>query len=219
MSGEGNSDNGGEGNPDSKTLEERLKVLEEQNQNLQGTNERLLKQSQEWKGEAQKHKESEVARAKVLEDEREKKLREQGEYKQLLTQREEALKLKDVELEEEKKKSRLANDTLLEARKLSAFENKLGGRLKNDKYLSFVNTQGIVIDPETGDLDSASVESTVKNFLGEHKELVNFQAGRMPNYAGGSNGNVSAKEWKGMTLKDKYKNLSSAVEADRKTRK
>lgn len=220
MSDEGQTGSGGEGNQnDQKSLEEKFKELEAQNKQLQSTNERLLNQSKEWKSEAQKAKDLEAERQRQVEEERENKLREQGQFKQLLSQREKELEETRKELEQERGKTKEANDTLLEARKLSAFENRLGGRLKNDKYLGFVDTSEIVVNPETNEIDVSTVDSVVKSFLSEHKELVDFQAGKMPNVDGSNTTPVTHDRWKGMSHKDRLQNLSKAVEADTKKRK
>lgn len=219
MSGEGQTGQGGEGSTGGQSLEERLKALEEQNKQLASTNERLLDQSKEWKSKAQKAKEQEEERLKAIEEEKQRELLEKGQYKTLLEQERERAKKLEEEKEEALKAKKTSDETLMEARKLSAFENRLGGKLKNDKYLGFVNTKDIVVDPDTGNIDPSSVDATVKSFLGEHKELVEFGAGKMPNFDGGTANNISQKQWKSMSHKDRLKNLSAAVEADKKRRK
>lgn len=222
MSDEGQTNPGGEGDKDSLNVEEKLKrldALEKEHASLKSTNERLLNQSKDWKSEAQKYKEAEAERLKQIESEKESKLREQGEYKQLLSQREKALQEKEAELEAEREKARKANETLLEARKLSAFENRLGGKLTNDKYLMFVNTKEIAVNPETNQIDQASVDATVQNFLSEHKDLVSFGAGKMPGFEGAKGKSVSLDMYKGMSLEEKRKNLGAAVENYKKRRK
>ena len=204
---------------DQKTLEERLKAAEERAEKSESTNARLLEQSQDWKKKAQSASDKEDERLKEIQAEKEKELLAKGEFKKLLDQeRERTTKLEGERDNAVKAKSETEN-TLLEARKLSAFENRLGGNLKNDKYLGFVDTTGIVVNPDTGEIDVSSVDNSVKGFLSEHKDLVNFSAGKMPNFQGGKGNPISAKQWTGMSHKDRLKNLSAAVESDSKARR
>lgn len=202
-----------------QSVEERLKAAEELSQKLKSSNDRLLQQSQEWKSKAQKAVENEAERLKQIEAEKEQELVQKGEYKKLLEQQ----KIENENIRKERddalKAKSDSDSTLLEARKLSAFENRLGGKLKNDKYLGFVDTSAIVIDPDTGNIDASSVDSSVKGFLSEHKDLVSFVAGKLPNLDGAAGGSIGKKQWDKMSLADKQKNLSTALEGYRKNKK
>jgi len=201
-----------------KTFEERLKLAEERADKFESTNKRLLEQSQEWKTKAQKANENEADRLKQIQDEKEQELIAKGEFKKLLDQsRNENATLKQ-EKEDALKEKRESDNILLESRKLSAFENRLGGKLENDEYLTFVDTKNIIIDPDTGNIDVSSVDSTVKNFLGKHKSLVKFSKGKFPNFEGDKGNPVNKKRWDGMGLKDKKDNLKDAVDNYKKSR-
>jgi len=222
MSGEGQTTPNDEGQAggNQQTLEERFKLIEEQNKKLLSTNQRLLEESKTYKEKANSYQQSEAERLAEIEREKEEKLRKQGEYKQLLEQRDQKLKEKEAEIERIRKEKEDTHNTLIEARKLSAFENKLGGKLKSDEYLMFVDTKTIAIDPESNQVDVSSVDDAVKSFLAKHEHLVDFQAGKMPNFEGGKGNPITADRWKKMgALKDKKENLSAAVESYRKKKK
>lgn len=220
MENEGSSGSGGERNQNnSQALEERLKIAEERAEKAEKSKLRIEEESKNWKSKAQKAGEAEAERLKEIEADKEKELVAKGEYKKLLEQQKEENARLKKEREDAQAEARATRETLTEARKLSAFENRLGGKLKNDKYLGFVNTKDIVVDPESGDIDVSSVDNAVKGFLGEHKDLVSFSAGKMPNYQGGKGESINHKQWKGMSHKDRLENLSKAVENDTRSRK
>ena len=202
----------------SKTLEERLSAAEERAKKDESSNDRLLTQSKEWKDKAQKASADDDERIKAAAAEKEKEAEARGEYKKLLEQQKLETEAQRKRADDSDARAKETDNTLLEARKL-AFENRLGGRLKNDKYLGFVNTKDILIDPDTGDIDTSSVDSSVKSFLGEHKELVNFSAGKLPNFQGGKGEHITNKQWSGMSHKDRLDNLSKVVDNDTKNRK
>lgn len=220
MSDEGQTGQANEGSTGGqKSLEERLKEQEERINALTKNNERLLNESKDWKTKAQTASEREAERLKQIEQEKQQELIAKGEYKKLLEQQKEENARLAKEMEDALSSKAETEKTLIEAKKLSAFENRLGGKLKNDKYLGFVDTSSIIVDPETGQIDVSSVDNTVKGFLGEHKDLVTFGAGKMPAFEGGASKSISVKQWQGMSHKERLNNLSAAFEADKNKRK
>ena len=94
----------------------------------------------------------------------EAKLREQGKWEDLAGQRENKIK----ELEQENLGFK---DSFDKAVKLTSFRDQLGGTVDNSSYYDFVNVKDIVIDPETGVVDTASVEQVVNQFKKDHSKL------------------------------------------------
>lgn len=129
------------------------------------THKRLLEQRKNTQ------RENEELKAKLAEFEtaqkaaEDSKLAQQGEYKKLLEQREK--ELNDLRGKHSKLETTIVNDY-----KLRAFESHLPGKIKNDKYLRFVNLDAIAINPESGEVDEESVKSTVAEYVKEHGDLI-----------------------------------------------
>lgn len=125
------------------------------------------------------------------------KLKEQNEWRALAESKEKAYletsaKLADLET------------TILDSVKLSAFQKHLGGRIKDDAYYQFVDTNSIAYNPDTKRVDEESVKSVVADFVKRHSSLVEFRSGKMPNEAA-SNATFSSKKVEDMS-KDELAN-------------
>lgn len=107
----------------------------------------------------------------------ENKLKEQGQYKELVDQRE-----KEIEsLRQENVNYKSSFDKAI---KLSAFRDQLGGTVDNSSYYDFVNVDEIVLDAESGVIDMASVEQVVNQFKQTHSKLYTPRASKaLPNDA------------------------------------
>lgn len=205
-----------------KNQDDILKQLEEfkkRAEQLESSNARLLEESKKYKERAQTLQEKEKEEAERLKRLEEEKLREQGSYKQLLEQREKEQKELAAQLEKERSEKERAYSTLTEAKKLSAFQNRLPGKLKNSKLLNFVDTERIVINPDTGEIDPQSVDSVVKDFVTDWKDMVDTGNNRLPNIEGGGSENITLASWNNMSLKDKKANLGKVVTSYSKTKK
>lgn len=97
----------------------------------------------------------------------EDKLKEQNDWKALAEARE--AKVKELE-----SKNSNIEESIADSIKLNAFQKHLGGKLKSDKYFSFVDTAKIVLNPETKKVDEDSVKAVVASFVKEHAHLVEF---------------------------------------------
>lgn len=106
----------------------------------------------------------------------ENKLKEQNEWKALAEAKEKALLETTAKLTE-------LETTILDSVKLNAFNKHLGGRIKDDAYYQFVDTNQIAYNPDTKMVDEESVKSVVAEFVKRHASLVEFKGGRMPNEA------------------------------------
>lgn len=117
----------------------------------------------------------------------EQELAAQGEWKLLV----EAKEKKIAELEEkyltEAEKAEIANSTLTNAQKIQAVCDKLPGKIRNSKYYQYIDINQVALNPETGEVDEASVQTVANAFMEEHKELVDTtHIGRLPAGAHGS---------------------------------
>lgn len=62
--------------------------------------------------------------------------------------------------------------SMVEGRKLQSFMEKVPGTIPKREYLSFVDTDEIILDPETGEVDEMSLEKTVNSFVQEYPHLI-----------------------------------------------
>lgn len=143
----------------------------------------------------------------------EKRLTDQGEYQKLI-------ELKDGKIGElvkmletvEGEKQHVSN-TLVNAKKMSAVYDKLPGRLKNDKYMEFVDIESVAINPDTGDIDLESVAVVANKFMDEHAALVDIShIGRLKGTASQTTMPLH-KSYRELPLKDMRKNMADAVRA------
>lgn len=95
----------------------------------------------------------------------ENEAKRKGDYEALLKSRE-------SELEEWKNRATTYEQNLVEGQKLTAFINKLPGKIKRDEYLSFVNLDDIALDPDSKRVDEHSVELAVNKFVENYGDLL-----------------------------------------------
>jgi len=122
------------------------------------THKKLLNQHKNLKSELEELREF---KQKQEEDQALKR----GEFDKILKAREEKIeelsnKLKGIDQEN--------NDR----RKLQAFLNKVPGKVKKNEYLSFVDLDSIATDPETGEVDSVTLEREAKKFVENFPDLI-----------------------------------------------
>lgn len=153
-----------------------------------------------------KRRDEELAEARAKADQlaadlkarEEKELREKEDFKKLL-------EIREKELLETKAEAQKLSSTMAEARKLDAFMRSLNGQVPR-KYWGMIDTDSIVIDPSTGNVDEMSVGKAVENFRKEFPEIVQVKGAPigMPTAApGGSGGTLTMDQWKALPLKEK----------------
>lgn len=158
---------------------------------------------------AEVEKELNEIKSRLAKDE-EEKLTKKGEYEKLL-------KLREEELEKERQsKAQVLKDktelesTLVTNYKLDAIRQKLPGKLKRKEYEGFIDTDSVVVNPDTGDIDEVSLNKVVSEFIEQHSALIdnsNFKG--LPSDAPkGSGKRYSNSEWKSLSLKEKKENWS-----------
>jgi len=132
----------------------------------------------------------------------EKSLKEQGEYKKLLE-----IEKKKREIEESKRIQ--YEKDLLDAHKLNAVKEKLPAKVKRNEYYSFIDTDKILIDKETGIIDEASLESVANDFITNHSALLDKPSVKnLPQDAAkGTATKLTLEDWKKLPLKEKKKRM------------
>lgn len=143
--------------------------------------------------------EEELSRYRELEKSlEEKKAMEAGQWeklKQTYLQENESLR---TELQDYKK-------NMIDGRKLQKFLDKIPGTIAKREYLSFVNTENIVIDPETNEIDELSLDREVGKFMKDHSALVMpAETRKNPNYASFGGLTNHKKQIGEMNLKELY---------------
>ena len=129
----------------------------------------------------------------------ESKLKANEEYKKLLD-------LRDEELKNAKAKSLDLENRFSNAHKLNAFREKLPAKIAKSEYYSFVDLESIAIDPDSGEVDSTSVNSVVEKFVNEHSHLLERSKNSgLPNNTPINNGNITySDEIKGATTQKEF---------------
>jgi hypothetical protein len=133
-------------------------------------------------------------------------LKAQGEYKKIA-------EAKEREANELKAKYKNLETTVINDYKTRAFEKALPGKIRNEKYLNFVDLNSIVINPESGQIDEDSLKVTVGEFMKEHGEsLVARQAGaKLPSASAPASGFSFEKPITSMTRAEQMEALKSSV--------
>lgn len=157
-----------------------------------------------------KEKEREYAdKVKLYEDEKKKveesKLKEQGEYKKLLDNRESEIK----KLQEDNDNFKRA---VYDGAKLQAVLEKLPGKIKKKEYLNFIDIEKIAIDPETNIIDEKTVQDVASLFVKEHSSLIEVSGKNpLPNDSGKPGSTLKYEDWVKLPLKEKKDRLKEVV--------
>ena len=117
--------------------------------------------------------------------------RKRGDYEALIKAREEALAV-------ETSKRKALEESFERGQKLNAVVDALGGNLES-KWYKLIDVSKIPINPETGEVDAASVSSVVESLKREWPEMVKAK-GALPAAApmgeNGAPGKISESAWK-----------------------
>ena len=133
----------------------------------------------------------------------EEKLYSEGEKDKLL-------EIRTKERDEYRNKYENLSTDVVEGEKISAFLDKLPGRLANKEYYNFIPTKDIVIDPTTGEIDESSLTEAVNQFSKKHSMLITPLNGRkLPNDAANSaSTDLSYEAWLKLPYAEKMKNFN-----------
>lgn len=201
-------------NIDLAELNAKFNELQAQLEAERKSKERILNESREYKEKYQafksKEEEFKTQQTKAEED----RLRQQGEYKTLLEQREKELAMLRESLDTTSSEVESYKRSMTNLRKASAFERELGGKLKKDSYWSHVNFDQIALDPESGEIDRGTLKEVANNFIKEYRELVDFPTnGNLPNGTpNGGKGRLTYEQWKALPLTDRKKRMRDVVQ-------
>lgn len=133
-------------------------------------------------------------------------LKQKEDYKKLLELREK--ELNEMKAESEKFKLRIT-----EAKKLDAFLKAVNGVVP-DRYWNMIDTDQIVIDLSTGQVDSISVAKAAETFRVTYPEIVQVKGGTtgMPqNAPAGGSASITYEEWKNLPAAEMRKHLKNVV--------
>ena len=138
----------------------------------------------------------------------EAKLNEAGEYQKLAQLKDQKIaELQSMVESANSERSQVKRD-LEDTWKLQAFYQKLNGTVKRNEYLSFVDLDSIVIDPETRQVDETSVENVVGKFMESHGDLVHVKkAASLPSDAP----RKTAKSFGDMSLNERKGAMASVI--------
>lgn len=158
---------------------------------------RVLSQHKKSQAEAEDLK-AKLTAYESKEQERENlRLAEEGNFKKLLENERKA------RTEEEGKRKEYERK-LLDGHKLNALLEKLPGKIKRPEYYSFIDTDKILIDPSTGDIDERSIEEVKNEFIRDHAILLERAANKdLPyNAPGNSSATLTYEQWLKLPLKE-----------------
>lgn len=142
----------------------------------------------------------------------EEKARADGDWKALLEAKDQKINQLSQERDEAITGFKEASGTLDNAVKLNAVYEQLPGKIKNPAYAHFIDTTKVVINPDTGEIDSDSVKTVVDIFMMEHKDLIdtkNFKG--LPGDSANGGFADPIKKYQQTELKDMRKAAPEAV--------
>jgi len=160
------------------------------------------KKSMQAKAQEIESKLAEIEKAQRERDEA--KLNEKGEFKKLVELRDQEIEKLRNEINTVAKDRDSFKGNLDDTYKLQAFYDKLPGKIKRQEYLGFVDLESIVIDPDTGTVDSSSVQNVVSNFVENYGDLIeSSKFAGLPGDAPKGGKKLTVKDWQNLPLKEK----------------
>jgi hypothetical protein len=139
-----------------------------------------------------------LLREKTERDEAE--ARKRGDFEALLKARED-------ELSKERAARQELSDRITQGRKLNAVIDALGGNV-DQKWLRLIDTDDVVVNPETGEVDPMTVARAAESLKKQWPEMLRKTA-TLPNAAPAGNGGgmISRADWLKLSSKEmmKYK--------------
>lgn len=115
-----------------------------------------------------KSDQSELRELRVYKQEREEQEQlKRGEYEKILQSKDERIKSLQADIDAK-------NLERIEGKKLHAFLEKLPGKISDEDFMIHINTDAINIDPETGEIDSLSLEKEVDRFNKKYHRVIDY---------------------------------------------
>ena len=135
---------------------------------------------------------------------KEGKLKKDGEFQKIIELRDKELKEKNEELSDYKQH-------FVDSKKLSAFFDAMGGARIADEYLCHIDTDRIVVNPDTGEIDKTSVAKLAEEFKKKHARIIDTpgKGSRLPSDAPHGDKGLSIEEWKKLPLKERKAKMAA----------
>lgn len=111
---------------------------------------------------------------------------------------------KEAEANEWKTKFDTTTSQIVDAKKLDAFLNTLDGKVDR-KFWNFIDTDAIMTNPETGEIDDMSVAKTVESFKANYPELIVYpgqKTGLPSESPKPATGSLTYDEWRKLPAKE-----------------
>jgi len=151
------------------------------------------------------------SRVQTWEDEQrqreEKELQAKGETQKLLQLKEQQINEYKNKLNSFAEEKTRLEKTLFDAAKLQAVKERLPGQLLKPEYAMFIDTDKVIFNPETNEIDMDSVSLVADGFIREHGHLIKKEARQLPNGSAASQGRLSYDQWKALPSKERAKRL------------
>jgi len=112
----------------------------------------------------------------------EEKMKHEGNFKALLDSREKELQELSSKLKDYESKVVSYEETFINQKKINAFHQAIGGKLKDQEYYDLFKADKIALDDE-GNIDEKSLKQYASEFINKHKSLIDFKTGKMPDGA------------------------------------
>ena len=143
----------------------------------------------------------------------EQKLIKAGEKDKIIELRESKIAELEASVKVANTKTSTLQETMAESEKLYAVLEKLPGRIKNSKYMQLIPLDEIVMDSETGKVDSQSVELVVNQFMKDMPDTVDTKRGKVLPGDAAMAAVIGANNFKDLSLKDMKANIKQAVQS------
>lgn len=140
----------------------------------------------------------------------ERQLEEQGKWQESIELKNRKIQEYEQKLKDEQNKAKNAENILINSAKLNAVLEKLPAKVKNRAYLDFIDTNSVILDPETGDFDAGSVQEVANAFIKEHSSLLDYKnvSGKLPGDAPAGSTKLTLEQWKKLPLAERKKRMS-----------
>ena len=204
------SNNPGEGQDPNENL--TVEQLREQLKAEKASKDRILEESKKYKTEFQKLKGVQDEADKARQKDDEEKLKKQGQYQTLLDQRDGKIKELEDRLNKADETVKGRDKAIANFKKAAAFERALNGKIRQESYWAHVDFDKIAVNPQTGEIDAQSLKKAADDFIGKHKELIDFGAGgNLPNNTPGGSGRLTREQWKKLPLKERKARMKDVM--------
>jgi len=210
---EGSIDGEGQKTPTLEELQAQISSLSETLESEKKSKERILEESKRYKEGFQQYKAKESEAEQQKRELEEERLKKEGQYNVLLEQREAQIKEMEETLAKARGEVEVRDTAINNFKKAAAFERALGGKIKREEYWNMVDFESIATNPENGQIDEASLNKSVNNFIENYKELIDFgNAANLPNGTpSGASTKLTVEQWKKLPVEERKKRMKDVT--------